>query len=222
MLALDALTDLGDRRIFVAPDNCLENLRTRLIGAGLPFVMTTYGIGRGFQVIDPADVPQADARYAATLDGFDRFARPISLDELSRGPEFGLCITGGSAISRNGVRFGKGHGYFDVEFAILSDLGLAGPDTVVVDVVHDCQYVDDDLQPEAHDVGVDIIVTPTRTLPVDGPARGRAHIRWEMVQGTEFETVGVLAELAQIQRRDGLPREPPPRSPATPPTEEPT
>ena len=203
VLALDAMTALGERRIFIAPDNCLEHLRARLLSEGIPFVMTTYGIGRGFQVIDPADVPPAAVQAAATLDGFDRFARPISLAELREGAAFGVCVTGGSAVSRNGVRFGKGHGYFDMEFAILSDLGLASSLTNVVDVVHDCQYVDDELTPEEHDVTVDVIVTPTRTLPVIADPRLPARVRWELVPGTEFETLDVLAELAEIQRRAG-------------------
>lgn len=222
VLALDALTGLGHQRIFIAPDNCLEDLRGRLLLAGLPFVMTTYGIGRGFQAIDPADVAPSDVRYAASLDGFDRFAKPVSLEELRAGPEFGLCVTGGSAVSRNGVRFGKGHGYFDVEFAILSDLGLAGPRTVVVDVVHDCQYVDDDFDPEAHDVAVDIIVTPTRTLRVGGQKRAPAYIRWEMVEGTEFATVDVLNELAEIQRTSNFSANGSTRPEVPPTTKEPT
>ena len=40
VLKLDAIETLGDRRLFVTPDNCLEHLRTRLIRAGQPFVMT--------------------------------------------------------------------------------------------------------------------------------------------------------------------------------------
>lgn len=41
-----------------------------------------------------------------------------------------------------GMRFGKGHGYFDLEFAMLSEIGLVDASSEVVDVVHDCQYVD--------------------------------------------------------------------------------
>jgi 5-formyltetrahydrofolate cyclo-ligase len=199
VLELDAVTALGGRRIFVAPDNCLEELRHRLLLAGLPFVMTTYGIVRGFQAIDPAGIAPEDARHAATLDGFDRFARPISLRELAAGPAFGVCVTGGSAVSRNGVRFGKGHGYFDFEFAVLSELGVADETTCVVDVVHDCQYVDDDLDAKAHDVAVDTIVTPTRTLHVAGGPRPPAHVHWDLLPGTEFEVLGVVDELRTLQ-----------------------
>ena len=83
--------------------------------------MTTYGIVRGFLYLDPADVPPAERRYAATLDGMDRYATPVSLREIGELGPVSLLVTGGSAVSRNGVRFGKGHGYFDLEFAMLSE-----------------------------------------------------------------------------------------------------
>jgi 5-formyltetrahydrofolate cyclo-ligase len=200
VLALAALRDLGDSRIFVTPDNCLEPLRAELIRRGQPFVMSTYGIVRGFLALDPADVPAGEARYAATLDGFDRYARPVLLAELARGRPFGLLVTGGSAVSRNGVRFGKGHGYFDFEFAVLSELGLVTDTAVVVDVVHDCQYVDDDLAAEAHDVPVDLVVTPTRTLRVEGPPRAPGRVHWELLPGTEFDDLEIVAELRSLDR----------------------
>lgn len=206
LLANGAIEALGDQRIFVAPDNCLEDLRYKLLTAGRAFVMTTYGIVRGFQAIDPATVPSADLRYAATLDGFDRYATPVDLATLAEGPRFGLCITGGSAVSRNGVRFGKGHGYFDFEFAVLTELGLADERTRVVDIVHDCQYVDDDLPAKDHDVAVDTIVTPTRTLEVRGGPRPPARIHWNLIPGTEFESLSILDEFRVLR---------PPRAPTT-------
>ena len=198
LLELVARHASGDRRIFVTPDNCLEELRARLIEQGRAFVMTTYGIVRGFLALDPARVPAGEARHAATLDGFDLYARPLTLRELQAGPPFGLLVTGGSAVSRNGVRFGKGHGYFDFEFAVLSELGLVDGATSVVDVVHDCQYVDDHLDAEPHDVRVDWIVTPTATLAVDGPPRDPGRVLWELIPGTEFEQLEVTEELRRI------------------------
>lgn len=199
IMALDTIRPsggTGERRIFITPDNCLEDLRAALLRSGRGFVMTTYGITRGFFTLDAADVPKGEERFAATLDGFERFARPISLAELAVGTMFGVCVTGASALSSNGVRFGKGHGYFDFEFAVLSDLGLTDADTSVIGVVHDCQYVDTELRPQAHDVSVDLIVTPTRTMPIEAQEpRPRAYVRWDLLAGTEFERLSVVAEL---------------------------
>jgi 5-formyltetrahydrofolate cyclo-ligase len=113
--------------LFITPDNSTELIRRAAMADGKPFVMTTYGIRRGFLLLDPADVPEAERSYAATLDGMDRYARPVSLEELGRGDRIGLLITGGSAVSLNGQRMGKGHGYFDLEWALLSEAGAARP-----------------------------------------------------------------------------------------------
>jgi len=200
VLEMEALIRRGDRRIFITPDNCLEDLRFNLISRGISFVMTTYGIVRGFYEIDSSAIPLSDHRYAATLDGFDRYAKPASLEQLRRGQPFSLLVTGGSAVSSNGVRFGKGHGYFDFEWAVLSELGLTDQLSVVVDVVHDCQFVNDVMTAERHDVAVDWVVTPTRSMKVDQTTRQRGQVYWEMIPGTEFERLGIVAELRALMK----------------------
>jgi len=65
---------------------------------------------------------------------------------------------------------GKGHGFFDLEWAMMRKIGLADEETDVVAVVHDVQVVDDiagqDLAAE-HDTIVDAIITPTRTIDIE-------------------------------------------------------
>jgi len=167
-----------------------------------PFVITTYGIVRGFLGLDPADVPPGEERYAATLDGADRYGRPLSLAELAAGGVFGLLVTGSAAVSVTGVRFGKGHGYFDLEWAMLSELGLIDGRTEVVAVVHDCQVVEEPLPAQPHDVVVDRIVTPTRTVDVDHPPRAPGRIRWDALKGGELKDLGMVAELEALLRPD--------------------
>lgn len=202
VLGHDAYRALGGRRLFVTPDNSTEDLRRRLILDGRPFTITTYGIVRGFLDIDPKAIERGEARYAATLDGADRFGRPVSLRELAAGPGFGLLVTGSAAVSRNGVRFGKGHGYFDLEWAMLSDLKLVDRDTVIIAIVHDCQVVPEDLTPKPHDVVVDWIATPTRLIRVDHPDRPPGTVRWDQIRGGELERLDVIAELSALLKKD--------------------
>jgi 5-formyltetrahydrofolate cyclo-ligase len=182
-------------RVFITPDNSTERLRREAIRAGKTLLVTTYGIRRGFLRLDPADVPAEEIRYAATLDGLDVFAQPVTLAELEGSGALPLLITGGSAISRNGIRFGKGHGYFDLEWAMLSEIGLTDASSEVVDIVHDEQVVDEDLTGEEHDVAVDWIVTPTRTIRV-AVDREPGRVFWEKIPGTEHETIPPIVELA--------------------------
>lgn len=182
-------------RVFITPDNSTERLRREAIRAGKTLLVTTYGIRRGFLQLDAGDVPTSEINYAATLDGLDVFAHPVTLTDLEGTGALPLLVTGGSAISRNGIRFGKGHGYFDLEWAMLSEIGLADGSSEVVDIVHDLQYVDEDLEGEEHDVAVDWIVTPTRTIHVDVDRRP-GRVFWEKIPGTEHETIPPIIELA--------------------------
>jgi 5-formyltetrahydrofolate cyclo-ligase len=193
---LDCYTEGG--LLFITPDNSTEELRARVMADGRPFLMTTYGIGRGFLYLDPSHVPPAERRYAATLDGMDRYGTGVSLRHIAELAPITLLVTGGSAVSRNGVRFGKGHGYFDIEFAMLSEIGAVGPASQIVDVVHDCQLVDGDLAGEDHDVPVDWIVTPTRSLRVSTAGRAPGRVRWEMLTGSPLLHVPPMQELAAL------------------------
>jgi 5-formyltetrahydrofolate cyclo-ligase len=180
--------------VFITPDNSTELLRRAAMADGKDLLVTTYGIRRGFLLLDPTSVPAEERSYAATLDGLDRYATPVSLAELAGRPPLRLLVTGGSAVSRNGIRFGKGHGYFDLEWAMLSEVGLTDERSEVVDVVHDCQVVEEDLAGEDHDVAVDWIVTPTQTRHVR-VERAPGRVRWELLPGTEHEHLPPIDEL---------------------------
>ena len=186
----------GSDLVFITPDNSTEAVRRAAISDGKAFLMTTYGIRRGFLALDPGDVPANELAYAATLDGMDHYGRPVDLDEVAKLGHIGLLVTGGSAVSYDGLRIGKGHGYFDLEWALLSEVGSTDESTEIVDIVHDCQVVDLEVAAAAHDVRVDWIVTPTRTIKVKGPARTPGRVRWELIGGTEFELIPPVLDLA--------------------------
>ena len=40
-----------------------------------------------------------------------------------------FMVTGASAVSLDGVRFGKGHGFFDLEWGMFTDMGIVDDDT---------------------------------------------------------------------------------------------
>ncbi|SDQ57617.1 5-formyltetrahydrofolate cyclo-ligase [Microbacterium sp. cf332] len=184
-------------RVFITPDNSTELLRREALRAGKTLLVTTYGIRRGFLEVAPGVVPDAEISYAATLDGLDRYATPRTLAELRGGAPLRLLVTGGSAISRNGIRFGKGHGFFDLEWGMLSEIGLTDDRSEVVDIVHDEQYVDEDLAGEAHDVAVDWIITPERRIRVEGHGRDPGQVFWDLIPGGEHEFLPPIVELRQ-------------------------
>ncbi len=197
----------GSLWLFITPDNSTELVRRAALADGKTFLMSTYGIRRGFVALDPGDVPAAERSYAATLDGIDRFAQPVDLAGIRRGGRIGLLITGASAVNRGGHRIGKGHGYFDLEWALLSETGVTDESSEIAAVVHDCQLVDTHTTAAAHDVPVDWIITPTRTLRVDAGLRAPGRVDWHLLRGTELEGVPPVMELAALQGRAASPGE---------------
>src|SRR5690606_34382479 len=100
-------------------------------------------------------------------------------------------------VSPTGVRWGKGHGYFDLEWAMFRELGVVNEETPVIAVGHDCQLVDADLEPSAVDTITDLIVTPTRVVPVEKQHPKPRGILWEFVSEELRRQVPVLETLHQ-------------------------
>lgn len=184
---------------FITPDNCLVDLRRRMIEEGRSFVMSTYGIYRGFLLIEPGMVPKGAELYAAWLDGMEHFARPITLAEIAARGRFDFMVTGASAVSVDGVRFGKGHGFFDLEWGMFTDLGLVDETTPVVAIVHDVQVVQEKLIPSETDILVDHIATPSRLHRVERRAKRPRGVKWNLLDPKQIAETPPLQELQRIQ-----------------------
>jgi 5-formyltetrahydrofolate cyclo-ligase len=184
--------------LFITPDNSLEGLRVAAMQDGKPFLMTTHGIVRGFLLLEPQRVPAEDRRYAATLDGIERYAHAVTLAQIQSGPPIDLLVTGASAMTVAGVRFGKGHGYFDLEWAMLSEIGALTPTSEIVAVGHDCQVTDASVLASPFGSLVDWIVTPSRLIRISHAERPRGRIYWDALAPELRASIPVLAELREL------------------------
>ncbi|MCB8962343.1 MAG: 5-formyltetrahydrofolate cyclo-ligase [Ardenticatenales bacterium] len=193
LTALDIYQTAG--KLFITPDNCLEALRAQAVVDNKTQVVSTYGIRRGFYALAPADVPAGLEQYAVLLDGLERLARPLTLSELQADYRPDLLVTGASAVNCDGVRFGKGHGFFDLEWAIFYELGLVDQHTPIVAFVHDCQLVDVPLALSPFDTLCDYIVTPTQTIQIPQPQKPTAGVIWDKLAPGMMEAIPALAEL---------------------------
>jgi 5-formyltetrahydrofolate cyclo-ligase len=191
----------ASRVLFVTPDNCLDLMRAENVRQGKIQLVTTYAIKRGFVEIRPEYVPPGFEEYAVLLDAMERVGKPITLREIAAQYTFDLLVTGASAINRSGVRFGKGHGYFDLEWAMLNDIGAVNPGTPIVGVIHDVQLIDVELDASPHDVVCDIIVTPTRTIRVPNVVKPASGVLWQYVTPETMDAIPVLHELKAMQAR---------------------
>jgi 5-formyltetrahydrofolate cyclo-ligase len=184
--------------VFITPDNCLDRLRLQALQDGKTVLVTTYAIKRGFWLLEPSAIPEELHLYASTLDGMERVGRPVDLHEICMMPAIDLMVTGTGAINLQGVRFGKGHGFFDAEWGMLYQLTKVGPLTPIFAVVHDCQVVDEKLYPDIFDTVADAIFTPTREIGVAAPQKPTCGIVWDRLNPDMFATIPPLQQLRMM------------------------
>lgn len=189
--------------IFITPDNNMRKLREFTLKDKKILLTTTYGITRGFHVIYPADVPEGKEELATTLDGMEQFMKPISLLQIKEKlQKVDLLVTGASVITPSGIRFGKGHGYFDLEWAILWEIQVVDLKTPIIAVGHDCQVVDVDIEATPYDTIVDYIVTPTKVINVGSHLpKPTSGIIWEKLEKSMIENIPPLMELYKLKRQ---------------------
>ncbi|HXF56030.1 MAG TPA: 5-formyltetrahydrofolate cyclo-ligase [Actinomycetota bacterium] len=182
--------------LFVAPDNNLEQFRHQALADGKRLVVATYAMRRGFVLLDPRRLRPSALELAATLDAMERFGTYLSLERLVRLGRVDAVVSGAAAVTREGVHFGKGHGFLDLEWALLRELDLVSQRTPVIVSVHDCQVIDQAVAHAPYDVTVDVIVTPTRVLRCEPPLPKPDGIFWDRIPpdlvkpGTYFALLG--------------------------------
>ena len=186
----------GSGAVFVTPDGSTEPLRAFLLREERPLLTATHGGRRGFRFFPPGSVPARDAQFAATLDGAERFGHQIATAGRLRalGP-LDFLVTGASAVSTDGTRFGKGHGYFDIEWGIFTTLGMAREDTPVAVCVHGCQVTATSLPAGPDDTVADWILTPERTLRAARDRPRPSGIAWDRISPDAVDANLILRDL---------------------------
>lgn len=184
---------------FITPDNCLVDLRRRMLEDGKSFVMSGYGIYGGFYLLEPHMVPKGQELFAAWLDGLEHFGRKIKLNEIADLGRFDFMVTGASAVSLDGVRFGKGHGFFDLEWGMFTELGIVDDETPVAALVHDVQVVEDKLFPSPTDILVDLIATPSGIRRIENRGVRPRGIHWDLLEPEQIDATPPLQDLRRMR-----------------------
>jgi 5-formyltetrahydrofolate cyclo-ligase len=184
------------KRVFVTPDNAVAAVRQRLMQRGVDLVVPSYGLHRGFLEVKASEIPGALLPHAGWLDAIEHFGRSLTLDSLGAAGPIDLIVTGASAITLTGLRFGMGDFYLDIEWIILRALEVIADETPVIAVVHDTQLTDLPLQAVPSNVTADVIVTPASMFRPRGQTRPRG-LDWSIVPGALLQT----AVLQEFRRR---------------------
>src|SRR6266542_2697166 len=139
------------------PDSPQRPVRLRALREGKLVYMAVPRLreARCFWELDPRRL--RDLSRAATITGASEVGRPV---DPRRMRHIDLVVAGSVAVNRRGERVGKGGGYSDLEYAIGREVGYIDDATAVATTVHPLQLVDRALPVTAHDVRVDLVVTP--------------------------------------------------------------
>jgi len=183
------------RVIFCNPDSPQRPVREFALKDGKILVMATPRLKKGFLLLDPRKIPSSAYSRASTIRGAFEYGKLV---EPWRLLAINLKVMGSVAVSPEGGRLGKGHGYSDIEYVILREVGAISEETPLVTTVHDLQIVPT-IPIQENDVPVDIIVTPGRVIRCPRRPRPKGII-WSMVSREMMEAIPVLKD---IRKRAG-------------------
>ena len=185
--------------IKVNPDSPQMPVRRNALASGKILIMPTPRLKKGFMLLDPDKIPRKALAKASTIRGAFKYGRICSLKDL---PQVDLIVVGSVAVSKDGVRVGKGGGYSEIEYGILRDLKLIDERTPVFTSIHDFQLVDYAPR-EDHDLVVDLIFTPRRILRVERKYPQPEGILWDRLSDHQMLEMPILLELRKILKREG-------------------
>ena len=126
---------------------------------------------------------------ASSIKGADRYGRPVSLDEVR---SIDLIVCGSVAVNRRGARAGKGGGYSELEFALLTEEKKIARNTPIVTSVHPLQIVDEEIPMTEHDIPLTAIITPKEIIETKSQLKRPKGIYWKMLPPEKIEAIPVL------------------------------
>jgi 5-formyltetrahydrofolate cyclo-ligase len=178
------------------PDSAQLPVRQRALEDGKTLYMAVPRLAEDepFFLLDPEHLTDTPRR-AVSIKNATANARRVAVDELD---PVDLVVTGCVAAGEDGARLGKGGGFADLEFALAAAAGLVGPDTLVVTTVHELQVRAPGVLPTAaHDVPVDLVVTPERVIDCRSSRAERpsAGILWDSLTEEKIAAIPLLGRL---------------------------
>ncbi|XP_068006931.1 methenyltetrahydrofolate synthase domain-containing protein isoform X1 [Melanerpes formicivorus] len=189
--------------IKVDPDKPLEGVRLAALQARKTLLVPTPRLRTGLfnRIVPPPGATKEILRTCATSQGVKEYSVPVGLDAKAR---VDLVVVGSVAVSEKGWRIGKGEGYADMEYAMMVSMGAVQEDTPVITVVHDCQVLDiaEELLGD-HDLTVDYILTPTRTIKTNCKRPKPQGIMWHKVSYEMLEKIPILKSLRYREKQAG-------------------
>ena len=179
------------------PDSPQLPVRRAALRAGKTVYMAVPRLRdeRCFYELDPAELDDIEA--APAVSNVADHARQVGPEAVGK---VDLVVSGSVAVTEDGARIGKGEGYSDLEYAVLRELGLVDETTPVVTTVHELQIVggpegvvDTTVPVDDHDVPMDWVVTPERTVETATTHTTPAGVDWDALSTDRIDDIPVLS-----------------------------
>lgn len=157
-----------------------------------------------FYKLDPKFLRRHQLENAATKNGAAELGTVIQLQALKQIHVDLIIIPSVVVNPITGARIGKGKGYADLEYAIMSQMGCVTNKTVVITTCHESQLINDipnDVM-EEHDLPVDIIVTPKRYIYTKRVFPRPTRIIWNQIDSDMMMNIPVLKELKRLEEQN--------------------
>jgi 5-formyltetrahydrofolate cyclo-ligase len=179
------------------PDSPQTHARRMALAQGKTLVMAVPRLRdqHPFRLLDPRNLDEAGQREAATIKGALKHGKVIDLDQV---PKLDLVLTGSVAVNLKGARLGKGGGFSDLEYGLLTEAGKIDRRTVVATTVHPIQIVRENLVMTQHDIPVNLVATPRAVIEVDGAYRRPFGILWDHLQPPQIHEIPVLERFGYV------------------------
>lgn len=162
-----------------------------------------------FLRLDPADIPPEEVDDATTVSGTSEYGVATAPEDV---PHVDLIVAGSVGVTTDGTRIGKGEGYSDLEWGVLRELDAVDADTTVATTVHELSVLDGPESavgggasdhptpglpgPDAHDVPLDLVVTPGRAIRTQTSYARPDGVDWDALDDERLDAIPVLAERA--------------------------
>ena len=174
----------------VNPDSPQRAIRQKALEEGKIIYMAVPRLhsDKPFFELDPKRL-KCSYYVASSIKGAAKYGRPVTLKEVRN---IDLIVCGSVAVNRQGARIGKGGGYSDLEFALLTEEKKIGRDTPIVTSVHPLQILGEAIPMTEHDIPLTAIVTPNEIIEIASIPPRPKGIYWDMLPPEKIEVIPVL------------------------------